>query len=224
MTTLCSEFPIEALPAGWATYTVPFLHRSGEKEARYEVIDLKTEPKVRYLHEPMYVTACKCAGLVIGIPFFLMASISWHLIRTPITALVTLCISLGRALSYRDKAHTIQFLKDLVWTVPKGIVEGIWMIVRAPFYAVAMEFAALYGVFRPLEGRKAVAAIERGWHQMPRTYDVRYADWDSDRSFVLKALGDKDFNGTFYLAFCMQPLGTLDDPHIIKEELCVVRC
>jgi len=210
------EARVEALPNGWATYAVTFLHRNGIKETRYEIVDLKT--KNRYYHEPMSMTALKCFELVLGLPIFLATYIGWNIIRTPLVAVATVLVSLGRWISHPNKTQFVQLLKDIAWTAPKCILQGIWTVVRAPFYVIAMEFAALYGIFRPIEGKKILGDLQLALHQRPRTHDVRYQDPNLDPMFILKAIADKDFDKTFYIAFCMLPLGKLDDSHIVKEE------
>ncbi len=210
------ESRVEALPNGWATAAVTFLHRNGVRETRYEIIDLKTEN--RYSHESMSITAFKCFELVVGIPLYLATYIGWNLIRMPLIAVGTILVSLARLIAHPNKIQCVQLLKDIAWTAPKRIIEDIWTVVRAPFYAIAMEFAAIYGVFKPVEARKMMGQIERSWHQYSRKHDVRYQDPNLDPLFILKALTDKDFDRTFYIAECMQPYGNLNDPHIVKEE------
>lgn len=216
MNSSALEPRLEALPDGWATAEVTFRHRNGAKETRFEIIDLKTQN--RYSHENMSITAVKCFELVIGIPFYLATYIGWNIIRIPLVALGTILVSLGRLIAHPNKVQCVQLLKDIAWTAPKRIVEDIWTVVRAPFFAIAMEFAAIYGIFKPVEGRKMIGQIERPWHQYSRKHDVRYVDPNQDPLFLLKALADKDFDRTFYLAECMQPYGNLNDPHILKEE------
>ncbi len=207
----CSDVnKVESLPKGWQTVSLIFKHRDGRRERRIEVIDPKNN---RYWHEPMAITALKCFELLIGIPLYLALYTSWHLLRTPITAVATLVSSFSKFVCHPCKSGK-QFLVDLVWTIPKILIQGIWTIVRAPFYAIAMEFAALYGLFRPCQGKALVGQAERAWHQKVRTKDIRYVDPEAEPFYLAKALGKKDFSDTFFLAFCMQSYGNLSDGHI----------
>lgn len=203
---------IEALPEGWKTVELTFRHRDGKRQSRLEIIDPK---QGRWMHEQMGITAMKCLMLLAGIPIYLALTIAWHAFRTPITFTATLIGSFVKLVCHPDGEHLKQFLVG----APLALIQGMWNIVRAPFYAIAMEFAALYGVFRPIEGRVFVSQVERKWHGVDRTKDARFQDPDLDPKFVLKAVGDKDFDHVWFLAFCMQPYGTLTDGHIDPQSI-----
>lgn len=206
--TITDTNPVETLPEGWKTAEVGFFHRNGKKETRIEIIDPNG---MRYVHEEMGVTAIKCFMLLIGTPIFLGLNIFWHALRTPIATLAAPLVSLVKLIRNPTWIQTKEFVKDLLWNIPLFFIKGMWNIVRAPFYAIAMEFAALYGVFKPIEGRSLIAKIERGWHRLSRVEDIRYEEKEVDCSLILKVAGDKDFHATFYLAHCMQPFGNLSD-------------
>ena len=52
----------------------------------------------------------------------------------------------------------------VVWEMPKSVLVNMWRIVRAPFYALGVQFAAALGIFSPYEGRRMIGMIEREWH------------------------------------------------------------
>lgn len=212
------NFPIETLPSGWATALVPFTHRNGQKEQRIEIINLKTG--IRYTHEPMIHTAIKCFELLIGTPIYLMGYVGWQIMTAPLKAAGTVLHSLSKFFTPSKKHTFARFAADVFLEAPGCFVRAFWAIVRAPFHAIAMEFAALYGVFRPLEGKVLVGKIEKSWHH-PRTRrdDLFRSANPDDPSILLRALADKDFPHTFFLAYCMQPLGKLSDPHILRNEM-----
>lgn len=189
-------YPVEKLSEGWVSAEVTFRRRDGREETRIEIIDLKT--KNRYLHEPMRTTAFKCFGLVLFTLVYLAAYLAFHLVRA-ISVTLTTVIEGGT--------------RNQIGAVLK---EGIWTLVRAPFFALRMEFAALYGMFKPLEGRKWVADIESKWHQKASRYDLGFAEPDLTLgAFCWGAFADPNFSYTCFLAICMQPFGKTIDPHIL---------
>lgn len=150
------RYPREILPTTWANAEVTILGKRSNEKKRLEIIDLRTG--TRYRHEPMNMTACKCALLWLAVPLYGIAFFFVHLIRTPIEAI-------------RNRSLSV-------------LTEGISKIVKAPFYILAMELSAIYGVFKPLEGRKHFAYYENKLH---------------NRTDLTASKPD------YYLAPCMQP-------------------
>lgn len=192
-------YPTEALPAGWANAKVIFRHRNGQEESRIEIVDLKT--KTRYFHEPMRLTALKCFELFVFTGVYLAAYLAFHVVRT-------FCMALETASRTRSLLSTTA-----------ACLEGIWAVVRAPFYALKIEFAALYGIFQPLEGKAAIGQIEQDWHQKSRQSDLGQTVREMPFEVLcLNAFTDAKFPYTFFLASCMQPIGPLSDSHIARYE------
>ncbi|HSX25399.1 MAG TPA: hypothetical protein VLE89_00140 [Chlamydiales bacterium] len=178
----------EELPPGWKKALVTFTHTDDFEDKRIEVIH--PDGETRYQDEPMHTTAQKCALLVLGIPFYFIAYVALHLARIPLVAIATIFVSIRE--------------------VPKSIAMNIWAIVRAPFYLIAMEFAAIYGVFKP-EARVLIGNYEAALHKgKTRRDDINHYK----ETNLLRALVEKDFPYTLFLAYCMQPLGKLTDPNI----------
>lgn len=190
------EYPVEALPYGWQTAEVTFAHTDGKVEKRYEIIDrrFKTPEGKRYPQEPMAMVAFKCFNLfLVGLPLYFLAYTAVHLIRLPIVTLLNCS--------------------------PTAFVKQIWTLVRIPFYFIALEFAALYGVFKPLEGRASFAQLESQLHGgKSRRDSVQYKDELPFLNLCWKSLSLKDDPRTFFAGFCMQPIGMTDDPHILRIE------
>jgi hypothetical protein len=155
---------------------------------RYEIFNRET--LLRYQHEPVRMIAFKCAMLVIGIPFYLFAYSLFHIVRVPF------CIV--NELSFR--------------TVP----YSIWAIVKAPFYAIAFEFACLYGIFKPLEGRALISKVESDWHEKTRKDAIIFLK-DSLENVIWNALTHTHYQHTYFLAFCMQTRGPINDQLIYNE-------
>ncbi len=173
----------EKLPQGWANARVVFRHKDGRLEERIEIVHLETHN--RFLHESMARTACKCLGIALFTFIYLTGYIVFHLIRIPLIA----CKK------------------------TEEIGNGIRTVARAFFYAIALEFAAIYGIFKPLVGREALGHIERNWHGKKLRDDLGFAELTL-KSIFQGAFCDPEFPFTLFLAPCMQPRGKTTDPHV----------
>lgn len=192
---------------GWEFANVEFRHHDGSESSRNEMIHQKTGR--RYLSASPCEVACKCSLLFLGIFPYLAFYVAIHTVRAPLTAATSLFESLHRFYEAPTIRHIVQIVSDPF----SSFAKEVWGIVRAPFYAIKMQFASLYGVFRPFEGLQLLEKAERRWHQKPRRADLR-DDSTSLRGFLTQP----DYPNTFYLAACMQSLGTVRDPHLIKIE------
>lgn len=214
---------VETLPDGWKTIAVDVENDKGKISTYYDQLDLKTGQ--RYWHEPMLTTALKCALLIVVIPIYLFAYVAWHVIRAPIAATIVPIRALNTFLRQPSKDHLRSIGLALVWEAPKNLGKSVWDIVKAPFYAIAMEFAALCGVFSPTKMRVWVGEIEKQWHGVDCRKDSRHY-WNKTpkdniqkycrrmSNFLWEALTDPNSKNTCYLAFCMQPWGNIKDTDI----------
>ncbi len=141
----------------------------------------------QYPQEPMVMVAAKCGMLFIGLPFYFLAYTAVHLIRLPIVTLVN--------------------------ASPTAFLKQIWKLARIPFYWVGLEFAAFYGVFKPLEGRALFGDLERSLHdEKPRRQAVNYKNELSWFRVCWNTLSLKENPSTLFIGFCMQPYGALLEP------------
>ena len=195
------KYPEERLPSGWVYADVSFMRKStGQIEKRIEIIDLRKETlksgALRYLQEPMQVIAVKCAGLFVLLTPYFFAYAAFQLIRLPVATLIQLS--------------------------PSVFCRQIWKIVQIPFYFVALEFSALYGIFKPLEGRAWFGFWESCLHDgKNRSAAIRYEKTFHSFSDLLwlgwKELSSERTLESLFLAFCMQPIGKSTDPHLHDE-------
>ncbi len=187
------EYDLERLPKGWANFKVTLECRDGREKTRYEILDVRSRkaPYTRYQQEPLGLTAFKCFELVLALPFYFLGYGIFHLVRLPIVTLVHLS--------------------------PSAFFKQIWTLVRIPFYFVALEFSALYGIFKPLEGRALFSSWEKALHDGKERYDdiLRH----DIGPFWKQSCSAKEDPNTCFLAFCLQPLGRTDAPHIKKVRL-----
>jgi hypothetical protein len=149
------------------------------KEPRYEIINLETH--TRYHQEPLSVIAIKCFGLfLVVLPMYFLFYTALHLARLPVVTIVN--------------------------GSPTAFFKQIWHLVQLPFYFIALEFSALWGIFRPLEGRALFATVEKRLHGGKDTHSaINRKDEIRWLEQTWRALSRKENPETFYLAYCMQP-------------------
>jgi len=192
---------------------------------RTEIIDLNTLE--RYRDDTVGSMARKACLVFFFNPILLVCKLSFNVLQMGFDfAKVTIDSTIEMAKDIRDmdiiKICETYLLSrvDLV----RYLGEDIVFIVRAPFYAIAMQFASVYGIFDPNNGRKMLAKIEKNWNfNMSVKKDYRYNVKMISRPFY-KSLFDIFLNRrqdvAFYLAPCFQPLGSLKDRDIIDYRQC----
>ena len=190
-------YSLEKLPAGWANAEVAFTRSNGTLDKRTEILDFRADEKnpTRYLHEPMVMIAFKCFELaLVGFPLYFAVYSMIHLIRLPIVTFVSLS--------------------------PQAFFKQLWTLVRIPFYAIACEFAAIYGIFRPLEGRALVGYYEGELHEKTRRDSYQYGkDNRSSSTVCWETFSLENDPHTFFAAFCMQPIGKITDPNVVRHRI-----
>lgn len=207
--------PIEALPDGWKSAQVTFL-KQGKKHTKVQIIDMRTNPPTQYWHDPMYVISCKCAVLALIIPFFLIGNLVFRGVRIPVLVLGTLIRSSYQLLHQRTAESLQKLFVDWTWEAPAALVQGICDFVKAPFCALDMWLCAIYGIFNPLEGRILVSRAERRWRGSDRTHDAtRFKDMNR---FFTELFTDRHSKNCHFIAYCFQPIGPVNAPHVIKVE------
>jgi hypothetical protein len=188
------EYPLEPLPSGWVNVNVEFRHTDGKITRRIEI--LNTRNQNRYLQEPMAMISFKCFGLFVSIvPVYFLLYTTYHLIRLPVVTVLNLS--------------------------PMAFFNQIWKIARIPIYFFALELAALYGVFCPLEGRAWFGYLESQLHNGKTR---REAEQYQKRQIPPLQLGWESLlavesRTSLFVAFCMQSIGNTADPHLLKVEV-----
>lgn len=171
-----------------------------------------------YTGDNLETVATKCAWLFIGTPFYTIFYIGWYLGRIPV-AVASLAIQAIQKFGQDWAEKTVgealcNLLTTFFWEIPKEIASDVWNIIRAPFHAIALMFATLYGVIaNPYTGRKYVSMVERSWQH--------YASWKEDfqamkspeemgcwEAFVNDAKKAK----SCYFAHCMTIRGNINTP------------
>jgi hypothetical protein len=98
------------------------------------------------------------------------------------------------------------------------VAEDVINIVKAPFYAIAIQMACFIVLVSPNDARKVIGNIERHWNMgVDWKQDFRYHKDFKDERYVkvaYKVIVDRRQDVAFYMAACFQPRGSLLDNKI----------
>ncbi len=217
----------ERLPESWVYALVERKRSCGEFAKRWEIIDLDPASEkrhggnLRYRCESQQTIRRKCIATAAVLPIYTTAYMVWHAVRAPLSALNVFFQTFEEFITQ----PSICTLGKLFASAPLQAARSFWLVVRAPFCSIAMQFTALYGIVRPLEGRKHSAAVERFW-KMGAAYKDDFRRMESNENihqFVWRACTAKDFPHPFYVAECFQPVGTLSDESVLSVRFSVER-
>lgn len=194
----------------WGDYQV--YYRSVHKTYN-DTLDQRTYEL--YDQEKWYVISTKAVGLFLGLPLFLSVSIALRVLRMVAYPFVLLA----------DQLSSIntggQFsLKNYVVAVWNAEYENTISFLLDPIYSLRLEFAALFMMIFPHEGRKFYASIEREWCQnISKHNDIR-TYLTKDPQNTVKHLFNAIFNikkgqYTYYTGYCLQPANISTNPDIV---------
>lgn len=182
--------PNLVLPERWAHAYVERRLQSGEVAGRWEIIDLEGNNH-RYPSESYGSIRCTCLSAATVLPIYGTAYLVWHAVRAPLGAISTFFHTVEEMMT----GPSISVFVGLFCRPVCHLAQGVWMAVRTPFYLITMESAALYGLVRPLEGRRCFASAERWWR--------------GESPFAL------DFHQN-YMVRAFQPYGALNDSSVVS--------
>lgn len=138
-------------------------------------------------------------------PVHMVAAIAYNVIRLVIIPIYILGCMLfekctGESIE-RDRPFTAT---DILWEVGKSL----WRIVKAPFYALAFMYAALYSFIDPLNGRKLGSYLERDWNEGVTRAEGYWSVGGPQSLWLWEGGGTPSGLGRngFYLAGCWQPI------------------
>ncbi len=178
-------FPPDVQPGHFPLESLPngWMNRRNLVKNRLEIVS--QNDRLRYQQEPMSLIAFKCMGLFLFVlPFYMTIYTILHLIRLPVISYVHRSISLS--------------------------MKQVIAIVRIPFYWLALQFSALLGIFRPLEGRAWFAHFEKRLHGgVERRDAANFYDRLDVVEECKKTLANENEPAPFYAAICFQPYGKL---------------
>jgi hypothetical protein len=196
----------------WATARVPFVRKNKTLDSRIEIINCKT--RMRYVHDEREVISCKAAMIAtVGLPAYTLANVAFNVFR-----LVTLVLAdISRAIARFFSGSLVDSLA-LFYEIPLSIGVVFWALIKATFCAPAMLGAAIFSVFSPLEGRVLLGDVERYWRGTTRKDHFCEANTDiAERTADFFTNRDSPY--AFFLAYCFQPWGSLDDANVVQDSL-----
>lgn len=196
------------------------------KVKNYQVSDPK--PMIRdsktldlYRDQTMFEIARKALFIFLCNPIVLVMKISFNVLQMGFDfAKITIDSTIDMAIHLKNKEMMKVFEVYAVSRIKfvQFIAQDIVYIVRAPFFAVAMQFATLLTLISPNRCRKAIAKIERSSnYNMGISYDYRNNPDFKEKSLVrafYETLLNRNKRVVFYLAPCFQP-SSLKDAHVI---------
>ncbi len=201
----------------WATANVYFRRKDGSIDGRAEIINTKTLQ--RYNHEEKCDTITKGVILAtLGIPAYTIANIACHVVRAVTLTFSTFYKSIA---NFFTEGNPFVALKKLVinltYQIPKILFITIWALVKAPICAIAMEFSAIGVIASPLDWRVKLGDVERFWRGTDRKNHMTEGDHNGKdvQEKITSFFTDVDSKSGFFLAYCFQPWGSLNDSHIV---------
>jgi hypothetical protein len=169
--------------------------------------------------EPNYVIATKCALIVLAMPFYTLGKIAWYAFKTPleISALVIdTLIKAGDELSMSRFYEGCVKLRHGVSQIPDMFGNGLFEIIKAPFFGYATALASFYGIFKPYHARVVVAGLEhasqRGLSYKEDCKNIPPRPNENCWEAFAKDIGNAH---PCYLAQCFQVRGNVRDARIV---------
>lgn len=163
----------------------------------------------------------KCILIAIGAPIYAVGLI--------FTKLFNIALHVGY-ISYkalRDFAKEWQekgaaeatkaLVLSFIWEIPKAVFLDIWMIVKTPFFAVAMSAASSVGILNPLLGRKLAGSVEYAWHDFI-SYKQDFRHRKDPEKDPLVTLDEILAGKTYFLGYCFQKQGNIHEERFIRIE------
>lgn len=161
--------------------------------------------------------AIKCAGIFLATPFYMLGIMTFHSIVAVVDIASVFWKVIPQLINQLRIKPIVACLGNAYMTVahelPSKLGADIRRIVRSPFFAIGMLFAAAFGVIYPQEGRKWLGQIEYEWHEgASYRQDIRYRrkyEWSDiyPYAYYCHALEGRIFN----LGYCMQKRGNIHD-------------
>jgi hypothetical protein len=198
----------------WATANVYYTHHDGTEEDRGEIVNTKTMMRYKWLpRSDIRATAATLA--TVGIASYTVANIAFNVIRA-VTLIFSLIVK-SFANFFTDGNPLIAMKKliiNLTYEVVKTLAITVVALVKAPFCAIAMEFCAIGAIISPLDWRVRVGDVERFWRGTDRFDNMSMND-ENFPNKVYDFFTNNNSQNTFFLAYCFQPWGSLNDSHIV---------
>lgn len=172
-----------------------------------------------YLDEPGYVVAVKCFCIALGMPFYALGKMIWYAVKTPIEITVIACDTIAKAgqkLIQGSLCEAAIHSKEGLIEAAQVLANGIFDIVKSPFFAIGCQLTAIYGIFKPFHARKFEAMIENAWQNGVSFREDGRKFPDPGEKFSWKDFKRDVHNANpSYLAQCFQVRGNVNQSRVI---------
>jgi hypothetical protein len=209
----------------WRTITVHKLNSEGqrcEKEKKPQEFKYTMEVSTGDLYglkgdpDPRYIISLKAVAVFAFTSLWLVGIMTANLIKIAIDVSSIFWKVIPQMLHELYSKGIVSALGNAimatVYEIPKEICFDIWRICRSPFFALGMEFASLYAIFSPYEGRKWIGKVESIWRdETPYKLNVNNLDGkkiDKDPFHLFKEIAKGKI---LFMAICMQKMGNIHD-------------
>lgn len=166
-------------------------------------IQINTKTGNCYQTEHSSLIAFKCGLLAIGMPFYTVGRTLFSLVRIIGDIVHTIITEFGKFKKHYYEQRSIGYCISTFFAavcVKTGMLfaSNLLQAGRVFYKGIGMQLAAIYGcLVDPYKGRQYISILEREINSRPRHYAICY--------------GITKPNRVFYLAFCMQPVGKIND-------------
>jgi|GEM_PF-4013305 len=167
-----------------------------------------------FKNEHWFVISGKGFGLSLVLPLIHVATVAINILRMVVFPFL---------ISYNNytSGKKISFLENC-----KQIIQAeatcLRRIILSPLYCLSLQFAAVYTIFFPNEGRKVFSSIEKSWcDNLPTDKDIRIVtdeDKENEDKHYFNAFFDYKNEYCFYSAYCFQPVGNISDEKFTHYE------
>jgi hypothetical protein len=171
-----------------------------------------------YLNEDARTVAFKCALLLLAIPFYTVGRMAWHLCKTPFAVGAVAFEALAKSGEQFARLKCSEGFKEMGRGLFKALDtagDELFEVVKAPFFGLGAEFVAFCGIFKPHHFRGWEALIEKKW-QNGASYkdDFRNIPARKNENCLQAFVKDVREKRPFYLAYCFQVRGNVNDKRI----------
>jgi hypothetical protein len=189
-----------------------------------EINSLQKGGETGFWADPSYVVAMKAAfATVTGfVAIGAVINMVINVVRIPLNLIATLRDVFDVTVDTLDDqgigAAVITLVKRTIVDVTSVLAEGIWSVVRIPFYALIFQVSLIYTIFCPYQGRQVAAKVERAWHYPCLRADAVHLFFRDEQIEGFGQLCDRvnNFdqlryilnNKVFFLFFCYQSRGS----------------
>jgi len=185
---------------------------------KIQLIDLSEQQ--RYKNEPAFDAIAKITLVFLANPIVMFSKIIFNVVQIGFDFTKSYFCSSLNMLDDLRHGRIIKIFEEYVVSkiiLFEYVAEDLINIVKAPFYAIAIQFACLFAVVSPNNAKKIIAKIEKGWNLgLDVKHDFRNMEEFKSKKLLsfISNMFNKRNEISFYIAPCFQSLGTLKDKNI----------